>query len=399
MPLMPAAVRTANAFHHPRYAVGSAWRRPWRLGPNRPLGRPLPWLKPWAWMLAAAGIGIAAMAPWPLSAALLLTLMGLWREHQMRGRLQELALLSRLSCLADPRVGADAALQQALQVAREFFQTRHCALVLTESKPPIDAKPAPTEHQVCVPLTLPRGSAQLQLSSSRPISPRKALFLAEVAEQIASLAQRCDQAERMAHEAASRVRHQVALDLHDSAIQPYIGLKLAVEALCMQASAGRPLEAGLHQILAMTGCVIEDLRGCRRQISDPDAWAPPLLAEIEHQAQLMQQFHGVHIAVKAGAEPPVNERMRAELLHMVREGLSNIRRHTRARSGEVQLDCDGHWLALRIANEGLPDACGFTPRSISERAAALGGHVQVRREVGGRTAVHVVIPIGDMATT
>jgi signal transduction histidine kinase len=91
--------------------------------------------------------------------------------------------------------------------------------------------------------------------------------------------------------------------------------------------------------------------------------------------------------------------MRAELLHMVREGLSNIRRHTRSRSGEVQLDCDGHWLALRIANDGLPAACGFTPRSISERAAALGGRVQVRREAGGRTAVHIEIPVGEMTAS
>jgi|LauGreDrversion4_2_1035121.scaffolds.fasta_scaffold09191_3 signal transduction histidine kinase len=396
---MPAAVRTAIALPHPKDCVASARRRPWPLEPDSPLSRSLPWLKRRTWILAAAvGVAFAAMAPWPLSAAVLLTVMGLWREHQMRGRLQELALLNRLSRSADPRAGADAAVQQVLQVAQEFFQTRRCALVLTDSRQPINVKSAPTEHQVNVPLTLPRGRAQLHLSSLGPISPRKALFLAEVAEQIASVAQRCDLAERMAHEAAGRVRHRVALDLHDSAIQPYIGLKLAVEALCMQARAGRPLEAGLNQILAMTGRVIEDLRGCRRQISDPNAWAPPLLAEIEHQAQLMMQFHGVHIAVKAGSEPPVNERMRAEVLQMVREGLSNIRRHTQARSGEVQLDCDGNWLALRIANEGLPDACGFTPRSISERAAALGGRVQVRREGDGRTAVHVVIPVGDMAT-
>lgn len=400
MPLMPAAVRTATAFPHPKDPVGSAWRRPWTLGPGSPLSRPLPWPNARAWVLAAvAGIGIAATAPWPLTAALLLTLVGLQREHQMRGRLQELALLSQLSRLADPRTGTDAVLEQVLHMAREFFQARRCALALTDSTPAKGAKPAPTAHQACVPLALPRGPAHLQLRSLKPISSRNAHFLAEVAEQIASLAQRCDQAERMAQEAAQRVRHRVALDLHDSAIQPYIGLKLAVEALRMQAVAGRPLEAGLNQILAMTGRVIEDLRGCRRQIKDPNAGASALLAEIEHQAQLMQQFHGVHIAVKAGAEPPVNERLRAELLHMVREGLSNIRRHTRARTGEVQLDCDGVWLALRIANEGLPAACGFTPRSISARAAALGGRVQVRSEAGGRTTVHVEIPVGAMATS
>jgi signal transduction histidine kinase len=244
---------------------------------------------------------------------------------------------------------------------------------------------------------LPAGPAQLQLSSLTPISPANASFLAEVAERIASLADRSDQVERRVQEAARRVRHRVALDLHDSAIQPYIGLKLAVEALCIQARTGRSLEAELNRISAMASQVIEDLQGCRRQISDPNTGAPPLLGEIERQAQLMQQFHGVHIAVKAFKEPPVSDRLRTEVLHMVREGLSNIRRHTRARTGEVQLDCDGAWLALRIANEGAPDTFGFTPRSISDRAATLGGRVQVCHEPHGRTAVRIEIPVDHMA--
>lgn len=393
---MPAAARAATAFPHSQDAVYSGPRRLWPRGMGSL--QDLPWLTRQGWVLAAAaGIGIAAMAPWPLTAALLLALMGLRREHQLRKRLQELALLSQLSRLADPQTGAETALQQALQAARTFFRTRRCSLVLTDPKPPMDPRPARVEHQVWVPLALPAGPAQLQLSSLRPIGPRNAAFLAEVAEQIASLVGRCDQAERMVQEATRRVRHRVALDLHDSAIQPYIGLKLAVEALCMQARAGRPLEAGLGQISAMAGRVIEDLRGCRRQISEPNTWTPPLLGEIERQAQLMQQFHGVHIAVKAFEEPPVSHHLRNEVIHMVREGLSNIRRHTRASTGEVQLDCDGAWLALRIANEAAPGTCGFTPRSISDRAAALGGRVQVCHEPHGCTAVRIEIPVNHLA--
>jgi hypothetical protein len=88
------------------------------------------------------------MAPWPLTAALLLALVGLRREHQFRRRLQELTLLSQLNRLAEPQRGADAALQQALQAARAFFQTRRCDLELTDPKPPKDPRPASDEHQI-----------------------------------------------------------------------------------------------------------------------------------------------------------------------------------------------------------------------------------------------------------
>lgn len=189
-------------------------------------------------------------------------------------------------------------------------------------------------------------------------------------------------------------RRRLALDLHDGAIQPYIGLKLALEALRLQAGAGHPLETGLQRILAMTEAVIGDLRQCAQRLTHaPPSRSRCLRTELEHQAQQMRQFHGLDIAVQAPEIPQLSAQLHEEVSHLVREGLSNIRRHTQARSGQVRVECHEGWLGIRIANEAPPGAQPFTPRSITERARALGGRALVCTQANGRTDVQVRLPV------
>jgi signal transduction histidine kinase len=78
----------------------------------------------------------------------------------------------------------------------------------------------------------------------------------------------------------------------------------------------------------------------------------------------------------------------------VREGLNNICKHTHAHRGCIRISCVGGKLHIRIENEGCgTEFANFRPRSISERAAALGGRAQVSQGAGGATAVLVEIPI------
>ena len=194
-------------------------------------------------------------------------------------------------------------------------------------------------------------------------------------------------------QARQRERERLALNLHDSVIQPYIGLRLALDALRMQAAAGLPIGPGLERVCAMCSSAIADLRRCTDELEQPQTEAAPLLAQIEQQARQLRQFHGVDITVRVSGPTDFGAHLCTEVLHLVREGLSNICRHTQARSGQVRLDCDGRWLKICIANEGLPAGGSFIPRSISRRAAALGGRALVRTEAGGQTAVHIQLPL------
>ena len=91
----------------------------------------------------------------------------------------------------------------------------------------------------------------------------------------------------------------------------------------------------------------------------------------------------------------INDRLAAEVFQMAAEGLSNVRRHTQAARVTVDLaQRDGH-LVVRISDEGTPGSppARFTPRSIAERAAALGGRASVERQGADGTRVVIEIPL------
>ncbi len=91
----------------------------------------------------------------------------------------------------------------------------------------------------------------------------------------------------------------------------------------------------------------------------------------------------------------LTNRLAVEVLHMVTEGLSNIRRHTHATRATIVLARHADRLVLRIEND-CPDGVQpdrFTPWSITERAAALGGQAYVEQHEDSGTAVVVEIPL------
>jgi signal transduction histidine kinase len=102
----------------------------------------------------------------------------------------------------------------------------------------------------------------------------------------------------------------------------------------------------------------------------------------------------IEVQVEAAADLRINDRLAAEVFQMVVEGLSNIRRHTRAACASIELTRQNDCLRLQIVNDGAAAApLGFIPRSISERAAALGGQAHVDHIAGVATQVTIEIPL------
>jgi len=101
------------------------------------------------------------------------------------------------------------------------------------------------------------------------------------------------------------------------------------------------------------------------------------------------------VQVEAAADLCLNDRLATAAFQLVAEGLSNVRRHTDSTWATIGLACcNGHFL-LRIENDAAAGTAGgpFRPRSITERAAALGGQVHFRRTEDARVVILVDIPL------
>ncbi len=93
----------------------------------------------------------------------------------------------------------------------------------------------------------------------------------------------------------------------------------------------------------------------------------------------------------------MTDRLAAELIQMVHEGLRNAWKHTEAGRCVVTLDASDGNLVLCLENDGSPApppaAGAFRPRSLTERAESLGGSLEVAQDGAGRTTVRVLIPL------
>jgi signal transduction histidine kinase len=145
----------------------------------------------------------------------------------------------------------------------------------------------------------------------------------------------------------------------------------------------------------MTSQVIADMRAFAKTVRQGAVrQETELLVALQRQAKQVSEFYGLTIVIEAADDFRLSDRLAAEVFQIVNEGMSNIRKHTRARSGRIHLSNVDDQLHIRIENEtpeGPP--APFLPGSIAERTSALGGTIEIHRTSPHATAVHITIPV------
>lgn len=248
---------------------------------------------------------------------------------------------------------------------------------------------------ISVPLPLRKGEGRIYLSATRQRYARAdARFLLQIVAQVFPMIENIELVDRLASGAAYRERQKIARDLHDTTIQPYIGLRHGLSALRNSATADNPLVGELDKLIDMSGQVIGDLRQMAQSLRTGAApEEAELLLALRRQAAQIQKFFGIEIEIAVDGVLALSDRLAAEVFQIVNEGMSNIRKHTTARSGRITLASRDRLLTIVMENERQPGTASFTPVSITERAMALGGKVEVGSSAAGVTTVSVAIPV------
>jgi len=222
-------------------------------------------------------------------------------------------------------------------------------------------------------------------------------FLRQVMDHVMPTIDNIQLVDRLASQASEYERQRISRDIHDSAIQPYIGLKLGLEALRRNMSNDDPIAGGLVELVEKTDSVIKDLRTYVGGLQGPESnqHSNVLTSSVERHAKQLGEFYGITVDVKIATTANMNERLVAEIFQIVREGLSNIKRHTNSAEARIRMTSVNGDIVLDIENDSAAGESQsiFTPRSINERAIALGGRVSVNVSDGSCTIVSVVIPM------
>lgn len=223
--------------------------------------------------------------------------------------------------------------------------------------------------------------------------------LALMAEHVAAVRQYWHQVGGLLDEVLVGERRRVSRDLHDSTIQPYIGLKLGLEALRRKLKKNcRDIRRDVDELVRMAQDTITDLRHYVECLADEKKrrqHTQALLPALQALTRRFSEFHGIETHVTASVELLVSPQLCDELMHIAREGLSNIRRHTTAKQAAIRVDSLGGLLILEFVNHDPARAVAakaFFPRSLGERARELGGRLRVQ-QAQSYTTVVVEVPL------
>ena len=251
---------------------------------------------------------------------------------------------------------------------------------------------------ICLPVRVSALNARICIASKqRCFTSVDVLNVAPLAEQVRTVMECVYFGERLAMDLARHERRQISRDLHDSAIQPFIGLKLGLEALRRRLAQEEHLVKDLDDLIAIASAGIGELReyvGVLKAAS-PSRTADGLVSAARCQAKKFSALYGIEATVIASEDLSISAPMQHQVIQIIREGLSNIRRHTAANRAAIHIRQRDGRLLLEISDDNGGRARpwrGFLPRSICERAKELGGRVRVNRR-NDHTVVAVELPI------
>jgi signal transduction histidine kinase len=231
------------------------------------------------------------------------------------------------------------------------------------------------------------------LSSMQDVSA-----LSGAAPELLRIVEQATLVDQLQDETASHERARIGRDLHDSAIQPYLGLKYAVECVALRIAPDNPARAEVDALAALVNSEVSALRelisGLRTGCGHGDN---ALVPAVRRQARRFALLFGIDVEVESPDNLSTTRALAGSLFHMVNEALNNIRKHTVARHVWIALSVEGTSLRLSIrddAGTARGRQCDdFQPRSLIERTAELGGLLTIARPDGLNTEMLIQIPI------
>jgi len=233
-------------------------------------------------------------------------------------------------------------------------------------------------------------------------------FMLQLMDHVTPVMENIRLIDNLASDAAEQERQRIAHDIHDSVIQPYLGLQFGLAALDQKLEAGNTgIREDVQELLELTNQELAELRHFVFGLRANEERTDVLLPAIERYAERFSLVTGIKVDVAAHGKVKVNDRLAAELFQIVAEGLSNVRRHAFCRDARVEIECKETSLLLQIKNsrprtganadgergDGQDGVKSFRPHSIAERAASLGGDTQVFVDDKDYTVVSVGIPL------
>jgi PAS domain S-box-containing protein len=205
--------------------------------------------------------------------------------------------------------------------------------------------------------------------------------------------------QRRAEEALKEIgeaeRRRLARDLHDGVLQD-LSFTTAAMGIIQLDVEGTSLEEQLQKAIDAIRRAAQGLRAAVNDLrieDERDRPFPDLVESLVERNRGMTRGYEIILEVEGGFPVTSFGDAGTEILRVLQEALTNARRHSGARNVQVTLSKERDELVAEVADDGRGFGPGTNPgvgvRSMRERAAVLGGKLEIESEVGEGTRVRL----------
>jgi signal transduction histidine kinase len=194
-------------------------------------------------------------------------------------------------------------------------------------------------------------------------------------------------------------RNRLALELHDAVSQKLFSLVLTAEAAGTVLGSGDGEAAGAHvaRLGELAREALEELRSLILELRPPELERDGLCGALRKHVEVLRRLHRVDISLEVDDGVALGGEGDQDVLRIAQEALANAVRHAGAHRLSVRLARAEGTLVLEVSDDGA----GFEPSdpevrgrrlgltSMEERAARLGGRLEIRSAPGAGTTVRL----------
>jgi len=207
-------------------------------------------------------------------------------------------------------------------------------------------------------------------------------------------------AHQAVEDAVARERARMARELHDSVATDLAGaislFKAYVEGHPGSAKRG-PADGSLLNILEILERMLKQVRETLAELRPRPIGPEGLVGDIRHQAEEFARLYSIRVEISSnGTEDLLSPQQREVVYQVVREALTNVRRHSGSSICRVRMAFAARPFLIEIADEGQGFGSGrsggYGLVGMRERSAGVGGLLEVVGTEGRGTTVFLFGP-------
>ncbi|HKC18028.1 MAG TPA: sensor histidine kinase [Candidatus Dormibacteraeota bacterium] len=196
-------------------------------------------------------------------------------------------------------------------------------------------------------------------------------------------------------DAVGRERARIARELHDGIATELAGA-ISLFKVYLEKQNGHPDDT-LASVFAILERSLKNVRDSLAELRPAAIGPEGLVVDLRSQAEEFARLYGIRVEISTnGTEDLISAQQREVVAQVVREALTNVRRHSGSSICRVKLGFAARPFLIEISDEGRGFAgsalSGYGLMGMRERAAGIGGRLEVVSTEGRGTTVFLFGP-------